>query len=163
MSSEVRCQRPGCSGTMIDGVCDDCGRPAAGQSLLKDASGTVGTLGTAGTAAGTRGTGGTRRGTRASRGTLSTRSRLGGGLISLPPVPSMDPLKLVLDKPEVPAAKRICPHCEKHVNRDEGFCPSCGKPYSFKASLQPGDVVASQYEVKGPIGYGGERAWRRRR
>jgi serine/threonine-protein kinase PknG len=41
------------------------------------------------------------------------------------------------------------------VNRDEGYCPSCGKPYSFKASLKPGDIVAGQYEVRGPMAYGG--------
>jgi len=70
-------------------------------------------------------------------------------------MPSTDPLKLILDKPEVPGVRRICPHCDKRVNRDEGFCPSCGQPYNFKAALKPGDIVASQYEVKGPIAYGG--------
>jgi serine/threonine-protein kinase PknG len=144
------CKRPGCSGQIVDGVCEDCGRPPVGQSLLTEGAGTVGTAAT-GTA--TRASG--RRATRSTRGAVTTRSLLGGGLVSLPPMPSTDPLKLVLDKPEVPSARRICPHCDKRVNRDEGFCPSCGQPYSFKASLKEGDTVAGQYEVKGPIAYGG--------
>ena len=155
-AGDLRCQRPGCSGRIIDGVCEDCGRPPAGQSLLKtmvtDSDTTVGA--TVGTATGT----GRQQGTktrRGSHGTLTTRSRLGGGLISLPPQPSTDPLKLIIEKPEVPAGKRICPHCDKRVNRDEGFCPNCGKPYNFKASLKVGDIVASQYEIRGPIAYGG--------
>jgi serine/threonine-protein kinase PknG len=147
------CKRPGCSGQIVDGVCEDCGRPPVGQSLLTEGAGT-GMIGTAATGSGTRASG-TRRTTRSTRGAVTTRSRLGGGLVSLPPMPSTDPLKLVLDKPEVPSARRICPHCDKRVNRDEGFCPSCGQPYNFKASLKGGDVVADQYEVKGPIAYGG--------
>jgi serine/threonine-protein kinase PknG len=149
--SDLLCKRPGCSGRIVDGVCEDCGRPPVGQSLLTESTGTVGT---AATGAGTRATG-SRRGTRTARGSVTTRSRLGGGLVSLPPVPSADPLKLILGKPEVPSARRICPHCDKRVNRDEGFCPSCGQPYNFKATLKGGDVVAGQYEVKGPIAYGG--------
>jgi serine/threonine-protein kinase PknG len=70
-------------------------------------------------------------------------------------MPSTDPLKLILVKPEVPSARRICPHCDKRVNRDEGFCPNCGQPYNFKATLKAGGIVAGQYEVKGPIAYGG--------
>ncbi|MGA2127723.1 MAG: tetratricopeptide repeat protein [Xanthobacteraceae bacterium] len=147
---DLVCQRPGCSGKIVDGVCEDCGRPPVGHSLLADGPSGTGTVGTAAT----RGTV-SRRGTRQTRGTVTTRSRLGGGLVSLPPLPSTDPLKLIIDKPEVPASRRICPHCDKGVNRDEGFCPHCGNPYSFKASLKPGDVVAAQYEVRGPIAYGG--------
>jgi serine/threonine-protein kinase PknG len=152
-ASELLCKRPGCSGRIVDGVCEDCGRPPAGQSLLTESTGT-GTVGTAATATGTRTTG-SRRATRATRGTVTTRSRLGGGLVSLPPLPNTDPLKLILDKPEVPSARRSCPHCEKRVNRDEGFCPSCGQAYNFKATLKHGDIVAGQYEVKGPMAYGG--------
>ena len=153
--TEIRCQRPGCTGRIVDGVCEDCGKPPLGQSLLKDLPGVSDAVGTAGEATATRGMSGTRRGTRTVRGTVTTRSQLGGGLLSLPPLPTMDPLKLLIDQPEVPAGRRICPHCEEKVNRDEGFCPHCGKPYNFKASLKPGDMVAGQFEVKGPIAYGG--------
>jgi serine/threonine-protein kinase PknG len=143
------CNRPGCSGQIVDGVCEDCGRPPRGQSLLTDGTGTVGTAAT-----GTRSSG-SRRATRATRGSVTTRSLLGGGLVSLPPMPSADPLSLILRRPEVPGARRICPQCEKHVNRDQGYCPNCGQPYNFEPSLAQGDSVAGQYEVKGPIAYGG--------
>src|SRR5215831_4223182 len=152
-ATELLCKRPGCSGKIVEGVCEDCGRPPAGHSLLTEGAGTD-RVGTAATGPGTRASG-SRRATRSARGTVTTRSRLGGGLVSLPPMPSTDPLKLILDKPEVPGVRRICPHCDKRVNRDEGFCPSCGQPYNFKATLKPGDIVAGQYEVKGPIAYGG--------
>jgi serine/threonine-protein kinase PknG len=158
-SAELICQRPGCSGRIVDGVCEDCGRPPVGHSLLKDnpanGAGTVGTTGIPTSPLTGTGRQGATRSRRTTRGTLTTRSRLGGGLVSLPPLPSADPLKLLVEKPEVPAAKRICPHCDKRVNRDEGFCPNCGKPYNFKASLRAGDLVAGQYEIKGPIAYGG--------
>ena len=152
-STEIRCQRLGCSGRIVDGACEDCGKPPIGQSLLKELG--AGASATVGTSAATRGASGTRRGSRSARTTVTTRSRLVGGLMSLPPLPSTDPLKLVMERPEVPAAKRFCPHCEQKVNRDEGFCPHCGKPYNFKASLKPGDIVGGQFEVKGPIAFGG--------
>ncbi|MBL7507993.1 serine/threonine protein kinase, partial [Escherichia coli] len=37
----------------------------------------------------------------------------------------------------------------------EGWCPYCGSPYSFLPQLNPGDIVAGQYEVKGCIAHGG--------
>src|SRR6516165_2159831 len=115
--TEIRCQRPGCSGSIVDGVCEDCGKPPLGQSLLKDLPGVADAVGIAAEAAATRGMSGTRSGTRTVRGTVTTRSQLGGGLLSLPSLPSMDPLKMLMERPEVPAARRICPHCEEKVNR----------------------------------------------
>ena len=95
-ASDPLCKRPGCSGRIVDDVCEDCGRPPVGQSLLTESTGT-GTMGTAATGAGTRASG-SRRATRTARGSVTTRSRLGGGLVSLPPMPSTDPLKLILVK-----------------------------------------------------------------
>src|SRR5262252_9238915 len=93
------CRRPGCSGRIVDGVCEDCGRPPAGQSLIKEGTGT-GTVATVSTGTGTRASG-MRRATRSTRGTVTTRSRLGGGLVVLPAMPSIDPVKLILETPEV--------------------------------------------------------------
>ena len=59
------CTRPGCVGQIVDGICEDCGRPPAGQSLLTESTGT-GTVGTAATGTGTRSSG-SRRATRATR------------------------------------------------------------------------------------------------
>src|SRR5262249_38189263 len=98
--AELQCQRPGCSGRIGDGVCEECGRPPAGQSLLKtlalEATGAA-TGSATGPLTGTGRQGGSRS-RRTTRATATTRSRLGGGLISLPPMPSTDPLKLVIDK-----------------------------------------------------------------
>jgi serine/threonine-protein kinase PknG len=38
---------------------------------------------------------------------------------------------------------------------EAGFCPRCGQQYSFKPSLQPGQVVAGKYEIKGTLAFGG--------
>ncbi|MFG1806259.1 tetratricopeptide repeat protein [Streptomyces sp. NPDC049040] len=38
---------------------------------------------------------------------------------------------------------------------DEGFCPVCGTPYSFRPQLGPGDVIAGQYKVIGYLSPGG--------
>jgi serine/threonine-protein kinase PknG len=88
---------------------------------------------------------------------------LGGGLVEIPRVRDIDPLEALMTNPVVPASKRFCWNCGKPVGRSgeegrgtsEGWCPSCGSPYSFLPQLNPGDVVAGQYEVKGCIAHGG--------
>lgn len=107
----------------------------------------------------TRGTGrageGGRASRRHSRGTTSRRQSLGGGLVSLPPQPSQDPMGLVIARPEVSLGKRRCPHCGARVNRVKGFCPQCSEAYDFEPKLKAGDVVAGKYEIRGPIAFGG--------
>src|SRR5690606_28816450 len=39
--------------------------------------------------------------------------------------------------------------------RQQGFCPQCRAPYSFTPKLQPGELVAGQYEVAGALAHGG--------
>ncbi len=163
-----KCQRPGCHGTIVDGICEECGRPPIGQSVLKPtnsaptSSASSGVTGTAGLAysgySGTTGsarTGSGRRSSRSSHVTSSRRAALGGGLVSLPPQPSQDPLKLVMANPEVPDRKRFCAYCNAKVNRTKGFCPKCGKEYNFEPQLKAGDIVQGKYEIKGPLGFGG--------
>jgi serine/threonine-protein kinase PknG len=55
----------------------------------------------------------------------------------------------------VPDNKRFCSNCNNPLRREKGFCPKCGHKYSFIATLNPGDLVIGQYEVKGAIAYGG--------
>ncbi len=93
--------------------------------------------------------------TRGSRGSSSRRRSLGGGLVQMPVEPSMDPLLLVMPDARVPAGKAVCPACGNKVNPDKRFCSNCGAEYDFKPSLRAGDVLADQYEVKGPIAFGG--------
>jgi serine/threonine-protein kinase PknG len=57
--------------------------------------------------------------------------------------------------PKVPERKRFCPGCEAPLKREAGFCGKCGLKYNFVPALKAGDIVAGQYEVKGPIAFGG--------
>ena len=102
------------------------------------------------------------------RMTVATRvlpptRQLGGGLVEIPRVRDIDPLEALMTNPVVPESKRFCWNCGKPVGRSgedgkgasEGWCPSCGSPYTFLPQLNAGDIVANQYEVKGCIAHGG--------
>ncbi|TFV59255.1 serine/threonine protein kinase [Mycobacterium sp. PS03-16] len=94
---------------------------------------------------------------------LSPVRRLGGGLVEIPRVPAKDPLQALMVNPVVAEAKRFCWNCGRPVGRStsdgkalsEGWCPHCGSAYSFLPQLNPGDMVADQYEIKGCIAHGG--------
>ena len=166
---DEKCKRAGCDGKIVDGACDTCGRPPVGQKLMAQAvrasqklgvrgSASYGTMGGGGSASSAlSGRTGSGRSGRASgrSGRVSTRRQLGAGLISLPELPSMDPLLSIMADPVVPDRKRFCNNCNAKLNHEKGFCPMCGQEYSFVPTLKPGDVVAGQYEVKGAIAFGG--------
>jgi serine/threonine-protein kinase PknG len=80
---------------------------------------------------------------------------LGAGLITLADLPSTDPERAVMLDPKVPERKRFCASCDSPLKREAGFCGKCGLKYNFVPSLKARDVVAGQYEVKGPIAFGG--------
>ncbi|THI94342.1 serine/threonine protein kinase, partial [Nocardioides sp.] len=111
--------------------------------------------------AGTDGSLATRR-TRTGSQRMRT-ARLGAGLTVVPPAPPVDAAKAIMVNPQVPEDKRSCSKCGKAVGRSidgqpgrsEGFCPNCGQPFSFTPKLQPGDLVAGQYEVAGALAHGG--------
>lgn len=153
-----RCTRNHCTGTLEDGYCDVCGLAAIATSRNPQPSARV----TARSAPVTTGTGSSPL-TRASKGSRrthstsarSTRRQLGAGLISIPELPSTEPEKAILIEAKVPENKRACGNCNNPLKREKGFCSKCGQKYSFVATLQPGDVIAGQYEVKGAIAYGG--------
>lgn len=179
----MKCQRPGCSGTIEDGYCDVCGlAPAAASPVAAPASAAPSSAGvTAGSGAtgpsrSTRpsassgpsrssavsGRTGTSRGST-SRTRGSGRSHLGAGLVEVPPVPYRDPSSAIMAVPELPEDKRFCAHCGQPVGRDragakgrpEGFCRQCGHAFSFTPKLAPTEVVAGQYEVVGCLAHGG--------
>ena len=161
-----------CGGTIEDGYCNVCGLAAApaasvptGSGPSGSASGGSGRQDPAGSGtAGSRRTSGT-RGTRGSRRTSgrSARGRLGAGLVEIPPVPYRDPASAILADPQVPESRRFCASCEQPVGRGqdgragltEGFCRNCGTRFSFSPKLEPGDLVAGQYEVLGCLAFGG--------
>ncbi len=160
-----------CGGTIEDGYCNVCGlaaapAPAASQAVsVSQASGASQASG--GSASVGSGTAGSRRtsGTRGSRRTSgrSARGRLGAGLVEIPPVPYRDPASAVLADPQVPENRRFCAGCDQPVGRGrdgrsglaEGFCRNCGTGFSFSPKLEPGDLVAGQYEVLGCLAFGG--------
>ncbi len=169
--SEGACKQPGCTGTIEDGYCNVCGhaavksaaaRAAAGSSSHTSApSGPIssssrthasGTTGTGSTPI-SRSAAGSRRTSHSSSRT--TRKQLGAGLITLPDLPSLEPEKAILLDPKVPERKRFCAKCEAPLKREAGFCGKCGTKYSFIPTLKAGDLVANQYEVRGPIAFGG--------
>ncbi|WP_308253020.1 serine/threonine protein kinase [Pseudonocardia sp. ICBG601] len=96
-------------------------------------------------------------------GSSSSRTRLGAGLVDVPPVPTVDPASAVLADPQVAESKRFCSKCGQPVGRGrdgrpgrtEGFCPNDGAPYSFSPKLVPGTLVGGQYEVQGCLAHGG--------
>jgi len=164
----ARCTQPGCDGMIEDGYCNTCGLAAPAAS-----SGPSGPSGSAGSAAsgwasaapsGSSGTSGSARSRARGRGSSrSARGRLGAGLVDIPPVPYRDPASAVLADPEVLEAKRYCSNCDQPVGRGrdgrpglpEGFCRNCGTRFSFTPKLEPGELVAGQYEVLGCLAHGG--------
>jgi serine/threonine-protein kinase PknG len=159
----VTCTQPGCGGTVQDGYCDTCGLAAATPAPSVP-SGSAGTAsGSAGTASGPfSGSQSSRSRSRRTSG-RSARGRLGAGLVEIPPVPYRDPSSAVLADPRVPENKRFCSGCDQPVGRDrdgrpgmtEGFCRNCGARFSFSPKLEPGELVAGQYEVLGCLAHGG--------
>jgi serine/threonine-protein kinase PknG len=167
LAASLKCAS--CGGSIVDGACEDCGRVPAGQNLLgadapasttptrssssrRTKSGRVTSSSIKVTVA--LGAGAAKR-APATRGSTSRRRALGGGLVSLPFQPAAEPLDLLMKDPTVPANKRVCQKCATPALYDKGFCTHCGAEYNFIPSLKAGDLVASQYRVKGPIAYGG--------
>ncbi len=166
-SAMVRCHQPGCDGTIQDGYCDTCGlAPAAAAAPGSAGSGASGPSGPSGSASSAQSSGSspsTRSGARRRGSSRSARGRLGAGLVDIPPVPYRDPASAVLADPSVAENKRFCSSCDQPVGRGrdghpgltEGFCRNCGTRFSFTPKLEPGDVVAGQYEVLGCLAHGG--------
>jgi serine/threonine-protein kinase PknG len=168
-TATVRCTQPGCDGTIQDGYCDTCG--LAARAASSGPSGPSGLSGPAGSGSASSAASGsssvssqsTRSRARARGSSRSARGRLGAGLVDIPPVPYRDPASAVLVDPQVPETKRYCSSCDQPVGRGrdgrpglaEGFCRNCGTRFSFSPKLEPGDLVAGQYEVLGCLAHGG--------
>ena len=162
------CHQKGCSGAIEDGYCNVCGHAEAkagriaANSTSAAPAGTSARASSTSSAAVTTGTGSSpvSRSSKGSRRTSHSSSRtsrkaLGAGLITLPDLPSTEPERAIMLDAKVPERKRICAGCESALKREAGFCGKCGMRYNFVPALRAGDVVAGQYEVKGPIAFGG--------
>jgi serine/threonine-protein kinase PknG len=173
----MRCARPECTGTIVDGYCDVCGMaPASAQPsgpasapASPSASASAPAPAPASGSAPAPAAGSTRTTASASRrtGTAGTRtgsrSRLGAGLVEVPDVPFRDPTEALMRDPNVPENRRFCARCDSPVGRGRdgqpgrtsGFCRKCGAAFSFHPKLAAGDVVAGQYQVVGCVAHGG--------
>ncbi|MFW6598432.1 tetratricopeptide repeat protein [Propionibacteriaceae bacterium Y2011] len=165
------CRQPGCPGKIMTGYCDVCGTPGdASPSPVDDDAAlstvTRGSMTLQSMALGSRRA--AHHGSQATRrvGSGSERlrtARLGAGLTRVPPAPPVDASSALMKNPVVPENRRNCPSCGAEVGRSRddvpgrttGFCPHCRNPYSFDPKLQPGDLVAGQYEVAGCLAHGG--------
>lgn len=83
--------------------------------------------------------------------------------VELSLLPRLRPADRKIANPYVPESRRVCGHCGGPVGRSldgqpgraDGFCPSCGKPFSYSIKLRRGDLVARQYEVSYCLARGG--------
>jgi serine/threonine-protein kinase PknG len=167
MTTSTACQDTSCTGHIEDGYCNVCGAPAGhtltvapepvATSTAQVVSQKLGSipLGSAVTGATT---------VRTSSGrTRAAAPRLGVGLTTVPAAPITQARSAVLANPEVAEEKRNCASCQSPVGRSKGgkpgrpkgFCPKCGTAFDFSPRLQPGDIVAGQYEVVGCLAHGG--------
>jgi serine/threonine-protein kinase PknG len=177
------CQQPGCTGTIEAGYCDVCGTPADQQGVAALApagapehtvpAGVGPEISTRSAASSNLASAalGSKRAresgsvaTRRTSGSQRLRSaRLGGGITTVRPAPTIDAEKALLVDPTVPENKRFCPKCGEPVGRGRdgkpgrttGFCAKCRHPFSFDPKLKAGDLVAGQYEVAGCLAHGG--------
>lgn len=91
------------------------------------------------------------------------RRRIGDGLVEIPIRQDIEPASAILTNPVVAESKRVCGGCGRPVGRgsgggpgpSEGVCPDCGALFSFSPQLEPGELVADQYEIQGCIAHGG--------
>jgi serine/threonine-protein kinase PknG len=159
----MNCERPGCSGQIVDGYCDVCGM-APSQAAAPANAAAAGTGRTPpGPSTPTAAAFASSRRSGTTRMRASGRHRLGAGLVEIPPVAFRDPADAVMRDPMVPESRRFCGRCDEPVGRNRdgtsgraaGFCRKCGAPFSFEPKLRPHDLVGAQYEVVGCLAHGG--------
>ena len=125
MTTARPCGRPGCAGTIVDGYCDTCGMAPSKTAPAANGDGQA-TMATAGPGPVTGRTSGrvdvSRLTTRSTQtGSRSTRrSRVGAGVIEIPPMASADPATVVMADPSVPENRRFCTRCDSPVGRGQG-------------------------------------------
>lgn len=157
------CPQPGCGGTIVDGYCDHCGQPPSPKLLGTTLSSTATSAELATVLLGSALAGKDSGRTPSRSDAYTARSRIGAGITTVPPAPAIDPASAVIADPVVPENRRTCANCEAPVGRGtgsqpgevSGVCAKCGTSFDFQPSISAGELVANQYEVAGPIAYGG--------
>jgi serine/threonine-protein kinase PknG len=161
--TETACGRPGCAGLVVDGYCDTCGMAPSAAPAARTGSGRVvtGSGRVSGRVDVSRLTSRSRQ--TAASGSTTRRSRVGAGIVEMAPMQAADPSSVLMADPSVPESRRFCTACDAPVGRGKdgkpgrqaGFCSQCRARFDFGAKLQPGDLVAGQYEVAGALAHGG--------
>ena len=67
----------------------------------------------------------------------------------------IDAAQAIMKNPQVPEEKRTCPNCGAPVGRSrngqpgktEGFCPRCGRAFSFTPKLTAGRLLAASPQI----------------
>lgn len=162
------CPQPGCSGAIVDGYCNVCGRPPVvvepGNVLGTEMQEHVSTLDLGMVLMGSALAGTDSQARPRADYTANRRTRIGAGITQVPPAPAVDPAKAIMADPVVPPRRRVCPNCGALVGQPDeedpkgqvrGECPNCGQPFDFRPTIQPGQIIANQYEVAGCLAYGG--------
>ncbi|MEU3446263.1 tetratricopeptide repeat protein [Streptomyces thermolilacinus] len=154
------CGRPGCTGTlMVTGFCDTCHRlPPAASAPGGPAPAASGPSAPTTPAAPPTGPAPT-----ASPAAPAPLDR--DGLVLLPHIDAPAPNVAASTTARPPSGGRRCgfENCTGTIGvgydggpaPDHGFCPECGRPYSFEPRLRPGDTVGGHYRVLGYLAAGG--------
>ncbi|MDP9794206.1 serine/threonine-protein kinase PknG [Catenuloplanes nepalensis] len=140
----MRCNRPGCTGEIDEtGFCGECNHRPLPQAAPDASPGGCGAPG-----CGTTG-----------------RQWSVNGIVTMPTWPSRDPTSRIMAQSTAFDAVRRCGRdgCDGRLNpvtasgapRVRGFCPKCGKSFSLEPRLKPGDLVADQYRIEGPLARSG--------
>jgi serine/threonine-protein kinase PknG len=151
----MRCEQPGCTGTIVDGYCDVCGMapvagvaaPATGRPLPPDPLTVSPPPGSNPVTSSTRASTVTNRlglvplgSARSAAGSRPTRrlgarrgsSRLGAGYVEIPAVPILDPRQALMDPAVVAEDKRYCSVCGSAVGRARDGSPGRTKGFCPK-------------------------------
>ena len=182
MTAGQACRRAGCAGSIEDGYCDVCGLaplpggPAASVTtrsadagappavpVVSAATSRPSWLASGPTGSVRTGSVGSSPTSRTSSRTTTNRSRIGAGLVRIPPQQTIDPSSAVLADAQVAEDKRYCSNCGDAVGRRrgdrpgrlEGFCGNCGRHFDFVPKLAAGQLVGGQYDVAGCLAHGG--------
>lgn len=136
-----KCQVSNCTGIIEDGFCNVCGSsPQAAPAPI----GPTGTHRSQSMQLSGQVSGKTSRGSQRSSATSISRSRrLGMGLVAVPDVPKVDPLKIIMSEAKVPEAKRFCTgvlpdgnNCDAPLAKEK--CTRCGHSHDFRGTARTG-------------------------
>lgn len=149
-SPPAPCPRPDCAGgvIMVTGFCDTCHRRTPGRTRVAPARPAA-----------------VPEAPARPQADPAADALDNDGLLILPYVPSPDPSEAAPTTASPPTGGRRCgvDNCAGTIGvayaggpaLTRGYCPQCGREYSFEPRLKPGDRVGGHYRVLGYLDVGG--------